>query len=141
MSLLHVVSETCIALTRQLEHMASAQNGSFPHFHRRIEVLKARSGNVQDGTFLDIPRPCFQDLDPAVKVWKGSVLCWGHVTKPEREHKRVGSRSRENSRGQAQLFPTVTFQQNWVLVKGLNNSYHNKETVLYTIDPYYGKLN
>ena len=56
-------------------HVAPAQNGSFPHFHSRIEVLKARSGNVQEGSILDISRPCFQDLDPPVKVWKGSVLC------------------------------------------------------------------
>ena len=27
------------------------------------------------------------------------------------------------------------------LVKGINLSYHNKETVLFTIDPYYGNLN
>ena len=29
----------------------------------------------------------------------------------------------------------------WVLVKGLNLSYHNKETILFTIDPYCGNLN
>ena len=27
-----------------------------------------------------------------------------------------------------------------VLVKGLNLSYHNKETILFTIDPEYGNL-
>ena len=29
----------------------------------------------------------------------------------------------------------------WGLVKGLNLSYYNKETILFTIDPYYGNLN
>ena len=29
----------------------------------------------------------------------------------------------------------------WVLAKGFNLSYHNKETILLTIDPYYGNLN
>ena len=29
----------------------------------------------------------------------------------------------------------------WVLVKGFNLSYHNKETILFTTDPYYGNLN
>ena len=29
----------------------------------------------------------------------------------------------------------------WVLVKGFHLSYHKKETVLFTIDPYYGNLN
>ena len=28
----------------------------------------------------------------------------------------------------------------WVLVKGFNLSYHDKETILFTIDPYYGNL-
>ena len=30
---------------------------------------------------------------------------------------------------------------NWVLVKGFNFSYHNKETILFTFDSYYGNLN
>ena len=29
----------------------------------------------------------------------------------------------------------------WVLVKEFNLSYHNKETILFTIDPQYGNLN
>ena len=29
----------------------------------------------------------------------------------------------------------------WVLVKGLNLSYQNKETLLFTMDPYHGDLN
>ena len=29
---------------------------------------------------------------------------------------------------------------NWVLVKGITLSYHNKETILSTIGPYYGNL-
>ena len=29
----------------------------------------------------------------------------------------------------------------WVRVKELNLSYHNEETILFTIDPYYGNLN
>ena len=29
----------------------------------------------------------------------------------------------------------------WVLVKGFNLSYHSKETLSSTIDPYYGNLN
>ena len=29
----------------------------------------------------------------------------------------------------------------WVLVRGFNLSYHKKETILFTIDPYYGNLN
>ena len=29
----------------------------------------------------------------------------------------------------------------WVLVKGFSLSYHNKETILFTIDPHYGSLN
>ena len=29
----------------------------------------------------------------------------------------------------------------WVLVRGFNLSYHNKETILSTIDPYYCSLN
>ena len=28
----------------------------------------------------------------------------------------------------------------WVIVKGFNLSYHSKETLLSTIDPYYGNL-
>ena len=28
----------------------------------------------------------------------------------------------------------------WVLVQGFNVSYHNEETILFTIDPYYGNL-
>ena len=31
--------------------------------------------------------------------------------------------------------------QYWVLVKGFNLSYQNKETILFTIDPHYGNLN
>ena len=29
----------------------------------------------------------------------------------------------------------------WILVKGFKLSYDNKETILFTIDPYYGNLN
>ena len=29
----------------------------------------------------------------------------------------------------------------WVLVRGFHLSYHHKETILFTIDPYYGNLN
>ena len=29
----------------------------------------------------------------------------------------------------------------WVLVKGFDLSYYNQETMLFTIDPYYGNLN
>ena len=29
----------------------------------------------------------------------------------------------------------------WVLVKGFNLGYHNKETILFTIGPYSGNLN
>ena len=29
----------------------------------------------------------------------------------------------------------------WVLVKEFNGSHHNKETILFNIDPYYGSLN
>ena len=29
----------------------------------------------------------------------------------------------------------------WVLVKGFSLSYHNKETMLFTLDPHYGTLN
>ena len=28
----------------------------------------------------------------------------------------------------------------WVLVRGFNFSYHNKETIVFSIDPYYGNL-
>ena len=28
----------------------------------------------------------------------------------------------------------------WVLVKGFSLSYHNKETALFAVDPYYGNL-
>ena len=35
----------------------------------------------------------------------------------------------------------VVDSPNWVLVKGFNLSYYNKETILFTIDPYYGNLN
>ena len=31
--------------------------------------------------------------------------------------------------------------QNWVLVRGLDLSYHKRETILFIIDPYYGNLN
>ena len=31
--------------------------------------------------------------------------------------------------------------QNWVLVKEGILRYHNKETILFTIDPHYGNLN
>ena len=31
--------------------------------------------------------------------------------------------------------------KSWVLVKGFNLNYHNKETVLFTIDPHYDNLN
>ena len=31
--------------------------------------------------------------------------------------------------------------RSWVLVKGCNLSYYKKQTVLVTIDPYYGDLN
>ena len=29
----------------------------------------------------------------------------------------------------------------WVLVRGFNLSYHNKDTILFTVDPHYGNLN
>ena len=33
------------------------------------------------------------------------------------------------------------FRVYWALVKGFNLSYHNKEAILFTIDPHYGNLN
>ena len=33
------------------------------------------------------------------------------------------------------------FRAYWALVKGLKLSYHNKETICCTMDPYYGNLN
>ena len=32
-------------------------------------------------------------------------------------------------------------RQTWILVARLNLRYHNKENILFTIDPYYGHLN
>ena len=34
----------------------------------------------------------------------------------------------------------IAKEETSVLVKGFNKSYHNKETMLFTIDPYYGNL-
>ena len=33
------------------------------------------------------------------------------------------------------------FKVNWVLVKGFNLSHHDKETIIFSIDPDYGNLN
>ena len=37
--------------------------------------------------------------------------------------------------------PFASSASSWVLVQGLNLSYHNKETIIFTIDPYSGILN
>ena len=39
------------------------------------------------------------------------------------------------------LVEGLAFRLDWVLVKGFNLSYHNMQTRLFTIDPYYGSLN
>ena len=31
-------------------------------------------------------------------------------------------------------------QDNWILVKGFDLGYHNKETIVFTIAPYYGNF-
>ena len=36
--------------------------------------------------------------------------------------------------------PGWRFTVFWVLVKGFNVSYHNKETIVFTKDPYHGNL-
>ena len=50
--------------------------------------------------------------------------------------------------GQARIHESLTFrglgirvQAYWVLVKGISLSYHNQETISFTIGPYYGSLN
>ena len=39
------------------------------------------------------------------------------------------------------LINTLYADPYWVIVKGFNLSYQNRETILFTIDPYYGNLN
>ena len=60
---------------------------------------------------------------------------------------QVASRALGNSVGSHSGVHVIAAPQipeptlSWVLVKGLNLSYHNKETIFFTTDPYYGNFN
>ena len=60
---------------------------------------------------------------------------------------RVGTSAHRHSQPRRPSLNLDTFKltevstHDWVLVYGLNLSYRNKETILFTIDPYYGNLN
>ena len=59
----------------------------------------------------------------AALLGDGSVVTWGHP--------KLGG---DSSAVKEQLC-------DWALVRGFNLNYHNKETILFTIDLYYGNLN
>ena len=65
----------------------------------------------------------------ALAVGRQQCLC-------DAEHRGV-RRQLADTRGLAEDLSA----KDWVLVKGFNLSYHNKETILFTIDPHYGNLN
>ena len=49
---------------------------------------------------------------------------------------------RRRTQGTRELLVRETVRNaNTALVRGFNLSYHNKETILFTLDPHYGNLN